>query len=104
MALALILNLILNLNLTLILTLPYPSAVHAHGGDLPYVDRRHLVDGVSLAEVWPAWKCPRHPCIDSLPGTPTPPRLSAGAPLARLEIRRLCGDSLTSRHTNPFTK
>ena len=22
---------------------------------------------------WPAWKCPRHPCIGSHPGTPTPP-------------------------------
>ena len=24
--------------------------------------------------LWSAWKCPRHPCIDSLPGTPTLPR------------------------------
>ena len=44
-----------------------------------------------LQEVrWPAWKCPRHPCTGSHPGTPTrlPSTVFAGA-LARLEMLSL---------------
>ena len=72
---------------------------------------------------WPAWTCPIHPCIGSHPGAPTPPLTQlfsffnagdmdgvrrvvaghfAGAPLARLEVRRRpCVGSLPGTPT-PF--
>ena len=88
--------------------LALPGALHlprlkmcpAYGGSLISRHSNPPLNGQQVR--WPAWKCVSYVEVRSHPGTPTLLLALSGAPLPRLEMRLVCGGSLTSRHTNPI--